>query len=64
MKWIVDDRSRENDFCYRLTGKESNLVLLGFMFLVNAIRGDSEDPRLLSKLLFLVFLGIKLRDCL
>lgn len=34
------------------------------MFLVNAIRGDSEDPRLLSKLIFLVFLGIKLRDCL
>ena len=33
------------------------------MYLVNAIKGDSEDPQLLMKLLFTVFIAIKLRDC-
>ena len=32
-------------------------------FLVNAIKGDSDDPQLLMKLLFIVFIAIKLRDC-
>lgn len=33
------------------------------MFLVNVIKGDSDDPQLHMKLLFIVFITIKLRDC-
>ena len=33
------------------------------MFLVDAIKGDSEDPTLLMKLIYNVFIAIKLRDC-
>lgn len=33
------------------------------MFLVNAIKGDSDDPQLLMKLLLIVFIAIKHRDC-
>ena len=43
-KWILEDRSKDKDFSYRLTGKDSKLVLHGFMFLVHAIKGDSENP--------------------
>ena len=62
-RWLLDGRARDKDFSYRLTGKDSKLVLHGFMFLINAIKGDSEDPRLLCKLMFLAFLATKLRDC-
>ena len=62
-KWIIEDRSRDKDFSYRLTGKDSKLVLHGFMFLVDAIKGDSENPTLLMKLICIVFIAIKLRDC-
>ena len=33
------------------------------MFLVDAIKGDSENPTLLMKLIYNVFIAIKLRDC-
>ena len=33
------------------------------MYLVRAIQGDSTDPKLLVKLLPIVFIGTKLRDC-
>ena len=62
-KWILEDRPKDKDFSYRLTGKDSKLVLHGFMFLVDAIKGDSENPKLLMKLIYLVFIAIKLRDC-
>ena len=62
-KWILEDRSKDKDFSYRLNGKDSRLVLHGFMFLVNAIKGDSENPTLLIKLICIVFIAIKLRDC-
>ena len=62
-KWMLEDRSKDKDFSYRLTGKDSKLILHGFMYLVNAIKGDSDDPQLLIKLFFIVFIAIKLRDC-
>ena len=33
------------------------------MYLVETIRGDSNYPKLLVKLLPIVYIGIKLRDC-
>ena len=33
------------------------------MHLVNAIRGNSNNPSLISQLLVIVFIAIKLRDC-
>ena len=62
-KWILEDRSKDKDFSYRPNGKDSRRVLHGFMFLVNAIKGDSENPTLLIKLICIVFIAIKLRDC-
>ena len=62
MKWIFEDRSKEKQFSYRFTGKDSKLILHGFMYLIDAIRGKSTNPALLSKLLTLVFIAINLRD--
>ena len=62
-KWLLEDRGKDKDFTYRLTGKDSRLILHGFMYLVKAIQGDSEDQKLLMKLLTTVFIGINLRDC-
>ena len=62
-KWMLEDRSKDKGFSYRLTGKDSKLVLHGFMYLVNAIKGDSEDPKLLMKLMYIVYIALKLRDC-
>lgn len=62
-KWILEDRPKDKDLCYRLTGKDSRVILHGFMFLVDAIKGDSENPKLLMKLMFIVFIAIKLTDC-
>ena len=53
----------KTDFNYRLTGKDSRIILHRFRFLVNAIKGDSDDPQLLMKLLLIVFIAIKVRDC-
>lgn len=63
-KCILEDRPKDKDFSYRLTGKDSKLVLHGFMFLVDAIKGDSENPELITKLICTVFIAIKLRDCI
>lgn len=54
---------KDKDFTYRLTGKDARLILHGFMYLINAILGDSCDVSLLVRLLCLVFIAIKLRDC-
>lgn len=62
-KWLLEDRGKDKDFTYRLTGKDSRLILHGFTYLVKAIQGDSTDPELLLKLLKIVFIGTKLRDC-
>ena len=62
-KWLIDDRIRDKDLSYRFTGKDSKLILHGFMYLVNAIRGDSDYLTLLAKLIFLSFIAVKLRDC-
>ena len=62
-KWLLEDRGKDKDFTYRLTGKDSRLILHGFMYLVRAIQGDSTDHKLLMKLLPIVFIGTKLRDC-
>ena len=63
VKWLMDERTRNKDFTYRFTGKDSKLFLHGFMYLLNAIKGDSNDLKLLAKLLFLAFVALKLRDC-
>ena len=63
VKWLLEDRAKEKEFSYRLTGKDSRLILHGFMYLINAIRGDSEDGTLICKLLFLAYIALKLRDC-
>ena len=62
-KWILEDRSKDKGFSYRLTGKDSRLLLHGFMFLIHAIKGDSVNPTLLMKLICIVFIAIKSRDC-
>ena len=62
-KWLLEDRGKDKNFTYRLTGKDSRLILHGFMYLVKAIQGDSTDPKLLMDLLPIVFIGTKLRDC-
>ena len=46
-KWLLEDRGKDKDFTYRLTGKDSRLILHGFMYLVRAIQGDSTDHMLL-----------------
>ena len=55
-RWLVEDRTKDKDFTYRLTGKDSHLILHGFMYLVKAIQGDSNDPKLLMRLLPIVFI--------
>ena len=52
VKWLMDERTRNKDFTYRFTGKDSKLFLHGFMYLLNAIKGDSNDLKQLAKLLF------------
>ena len=32
-KWMLEERSEDKGFTYRLTGKDSRLILHGFMFL-------------------------------
>ena len=63
LNWLIDDRTRNKYFTYRFTGKDSKLFLHGFMYLLDAIKGDSNDLKLLAKLLFLAFVALKLRDC-
>ena len=63
VKWLLEDRSKDKDFSYRLTGKDSRLILHKFMHLVNATRGTSNNPSLIFQLLVIVFIAIKLRDC-
>ena len=55
-------RSKNKDFSYRFTGKDSSLVLAGFMFLIDAIRCGRSDIKLLTKLLIIVFIAVKLQD--
>lgn len=31
-KWLLEDRVKDKDFSYRLTGKDSRLILHGFMY--------------------------------
>lgn len=57
------NRPKDKDFSYRLTRKDSKLVLHGFLFLVDAIKEDSEYLKLIMKLICIVFIAIKLRDC-
>ena len=60
-KWMLEDRSKNKYFSYsyRLNGKDARLILHGFMYLVNDIKGDSDYPKLLRKLLFIVFIAMK-----
>ena len=37
-KWLLEDRTKDKDFTYRLAGKDSHLILHGFIFL----NGTSE----------------------
>ncbi|CAH3185961.1 unnamed protein product, partial [Porites lobata] len=60
-RWLLEDRAKDKDFTCRLTGKDSRLILHGFMYLVKAIQGDSNDPKLLMRLLPIVVIGIRLR---
>ena len=62
LKWLVEDRSKDKNFSYRFTGKDSQLILHGFMYLIDAIRGKSSSPALIAKLLTLVFIALRLRD--
>ena len=61
--FLLEDRGKDKSFTYRLTGKDSQLILHGFMYLGKATQGDSTDPKLLMDLLPIVFIGTKLRDC-
>ena len=60
VKWLCDERSKNKDFSCRFTGKDSCLALGGFMFLIDAIRGDRNNVQLLTKLLIIVFIAVKL----
>ena len=60
---MLEDGGKDKDFTYRLTGKDSRLILHGFIYLVKAIHGDSTDHKLVIKLQPIVFTGTKLRDC-
>lgn len=31
-KWLLEDRAKDKDFSYRLTGKDSRIILHGFMY--------------------------------
>ena len=62
VKWLVDGRPKNQDFSYRFTGKDSKLVLAGFMHLIVAIRGSRNDPKLMAKLLIIVLIAIRLRN--
>ena len=46
-KWMLEDRSKDKDVSHSLTRLDSRLILRGFIYLVNAIKGDSDDPKLL-----------------
>ena len=39
-------------------------MLHGFMYLVNAIKGDSEDPKCLMKLMYIVYIALNLETVL
>lgn len=39
-------------------------MLHGFMYLVNAIKGDSEDPKCLMKLMYTVYIALNLEAVL
>lgn len=62
IKWLLEDKTKDKDFTYRFTGKDSRLILHGFMYLINAIRGNSTDLKLITKLLVIVFTAVRLRD--
>ena len=62
VKWLMEDRGKDKEFSYRFTVQDTRLVLLGFMHLVDAIRGESEDPKLIFRLLVIVFTATSLRD--
>ena len=38
LKWLLEDRKHDKPFTYRFTGKDSRLILHGFMHLVSAIK--------------------------
>lgn len=61
VKWLFEERTHDKSFTYRFTGKDSRLVLLGFMHLVIAIRGNSTDVKLITKLLIFVFVALRLQ---
>ena len=42
VKWSVDERVKNKPFTYRFTGNDSQLVLGGFMYLIDAIRGGQK----------------------
>ena len=65
IKWLLADHDNHDDhdknFTYRFTGKDSRLILHGFMHLVTAIRGESTDVKLLVKLLNIIFIALRLK---
>lgn len=64
VKWLLEDRKHDEPFTYRFTGKDSRLILHGFMHLVSAIRGKSTDAKLLVKLLIIIFIALRLREAI
>ena len=42
VKWLVGERVKNKPFTYRSIGKDSQLVLGGFMYLIDAIRGGGQ----------------------
>ena len=62
VKCIFEEREHDKNFTYCFTGKDSRLILHGFMHLVCAIKGKSTDVKLTTKLLIIVFLALKLRQ--
>ena len=62
-KWLLENRGKDKNFTYGLTGKDSQQIFHGFKNLIKAMQGDSTDPKLLMHLLPIVFIGTNLREC-
>jgi hypothetical protein len=59
--WLADERVKNKPFSYQFTGKDSQLVFGGFIYLIRAIREDRNCLKLLDKLLIIVFIAIRLK---
>jgi len=57
-KWLIEDRTKDKDFTYRLTGKDSRLILHGFMYLVKKILQNCTNYHMIILLQLSCFQGM------